>query len=114
MTTVRDWAWDTHRRPTEPPVMRRPAVYLVAAMAATLTVLLARTFYVLLVIIGAAVLQLPFPFTPRQNSLLAMVTVVLWWRSDKREQVRTDRAALRDGDADLHAYNDMLERMGKR
>ncbi len=46
--------------------------------------------------------------------ILAMVTVVLWWRSDKREQVRTDRAALRDGDADLHAYNDMLERMGKR
>lgn len=31
MTTVRDWAWGTHRRPTEPPVMRRPAVYLVAA-----------------------------------------------------------------------------------
>ena len=46
--------------------------------------------------------------------ILAMVTVVLWWRSDKREQVRTDRAAMRDGDAELHAYNDMLERMGKR
>ena len=48
---------------------------IVAAMAATLTVLLARTFYVLLLIVGAALLQLPFPFTPRQNSLLAMVTV---------------------------------------
>lgn len=46
--------------------------------------------------------------------ILAMVTVVLWWRSDKREQVRTDRAAVRDGDAELNAYNDMLERMGKR
>jgi len=48
---------------------------IVAAMAATLTVLLARTFYVLLIIVGAALLQLPFPFTPRQNSILAFVTV---------------------------------------
>jgi cation-transporting ATPase E len=48
---------------------------IVAAMAATLTVLLARTFYVLLIIIGASILQLPFPFTPRQNSILAFVTV---------------------------------------
>jgi cation-transporting ATPase E len=48
---------------------------IVAAMAATLTVLLARTFYVLLIIVGASLLQLPFPFTPRQNSVLAFVTV---------------------------------------
>jgi cation-transporting ATPase E len=48
---------------------------IVAAMAATLTVLLARTFYVLLIIVGASMLQLPFPFTPRQNSILAFVTV---------------------------------------
>jgi cation-transporting ATPase E len=48
---------------------------IVAAMAATLTVLLARTFYVLLIIVGAALLQFPFPFTPRQNSILAFVTV---------------------------------------
>jgi cation-transporting ATPase E len=48
---------------------------IVAAMAATLTVLLARTFYVLMIIVGAALLQLPFPFTPRQNSILAFVTV---------------------------------------
>ena len=48
---------------------------IVAAMAATLTVLLARTFYVLLIIVGAALLQLPFPFTPRQNSILAFITV---------------------------------------
>lgn len=46
--------------------------------------------------------------------ILAIITVVLWARSDKRDQVRTDRAAARDGDAELHAYNDMLERMGKR
>jgi cation-transporting ATPase E len=48
---------------------------IVAAMAATLLVLLARTFYVLLIIVAAALLQLPFPFTPRQNSILAFVTV---------------------------------------
>jgi cation-transporting P-type ATPase E len=48
---------------------------IVAAMAATLTVLLARTFYVLLIIVGASLLGLPFPFTPRQNSILAFVTV---------------------------------------
>jgi hypothetical protein len=48
---------------------------IVAAMAATLTVLLARTFYVLLIIVGASLLQLPFPFTPRQNSILALITV---------------------------------------
>jgi len=48
---------------------------IVAAMAATLTVLLARTFYVLLIIVGASLLALPFPFTPRQNSILAFVTV---------------------------------------
>ena len=44
-------------------------------MGATLTVLLARTFYVLLIIVGASLLELPFPFTPRQNSVLALVTV---------------------------------------
>jgi cation-transporting ATPase E len=48
---------------------------IVAAMTATLTVLLARTFYVLLIVIGASLLQLPFPFTPRQNSILALITV---------------------------------------
>jgi len=48
---------------------------IVAAMAATLTVLLARTFYVLLIIVGASLLELPFPFTPRQNSILAFITV---------------------------------------
>ncbi len=48
---------------------------IVAAMAATLTVLLARTFYVLLIIVGASILELPFPFTPRQNSILAFITV---------------------------------------
>ncbi|WAC66946.1 cytochrome c oxidase assembly protein [Agrococcus sp. SL85] len=45
---------------------------------------------------------------------LAITTVVLWARSDRRERTRIDRAADRDGGAELAAYNDMLERMGKR
>ncbi len=48
---------------------------IVAAMEATLILLLSRTFYVLLVIAGAAMLGLPFPITPRQNSVLAFATV---------------------------------------
>jgi cation-transporting ATPase E len=48
---------------------------IVAAMEATLILLLSRTFYVLLIIAGAAVLGLPFPLTPRQNSVLAFATV---------------------------------------
>ena len=46
--------------------------------------------------------------------IMAVVTTVKWARSDKKEQVRTDRAAARDGDAQLGAYNEMLEKMGKR
>ncbi|GAA3592369.1 cytochrome c oxidase assembly protein [Agrococcus terreus] len=46
--------------------------------------------------------------------VLAITTVVLWARSDKRERVRIDRAADRDGGAELAAYNEMLDRMGKR
>ncbi|HSW42057.1 MAG TPA: HAD-IC family P-type ATPase, partial [Patescibacteria group bacterium] len=48
---------------------------IVAAMEATLVLLLARTFYVLLIIAGAALLGLPFPITPRQNGVLAFATV---------------------------------------
>ncbi len=48
---------------------------IVAAMEATLVLLLSRTFYVLLIIAGAALLGLPFPLTPRQNSVLAFATV---------------------------------------
>jgi len=48
---------------------------ILAAMEATLVILLARTFYVLLIIAGAAAAGLPFPLTPRQNSVLAFVTV---------------------------------------
>jgi cation-transporting ATPase E len=48
---------------------------ILAAMEATLIILLSRTFYVLLIVAGAALLALPFPMTPRQNSGLAFVTV---------------------------------------
>jgi putative copper resistance protein D len=46
--------------------------------------------------------------------ILAMILVWQWARSDEREAVRRDRAADRDGDAELRAYNEMLERMAKR
>ena len=46
--------------------------------------------------------------------ILAIITTVLWTRSDKKDQVRLDRAADRTNDAELGAYNDMLDRMGKR
>ena len=40
--------------------------------------------------------------------LLAIVLAVQWSRSDERETRRRDRAADRDGDAELAAYNAML------
>ena len=38
--------------------------------------------------------------------ILAIVVAISWSRSDDREAVRYDRAADRDGDAELNAYND--------
>nr|WP_241249653.1 bifunctional copper resistance protein CopD/cytochrome c oxidase assembly protein [Agrococcus sp. KRD186] len=46
--------------------------------------------------------------------ILAIITSVLWARSDKKERTRIDRAADRDGDAQRHAYNDMLDKMENR
>ena len=48
---------------------------IVAAMGATIIVLLTRTFCVLLIVVAATALGLPFPLTPRQNAILALVTV---------------------------------------
>jgi cation-transporting ATPase E len=48
---------------------------IVAGMRATLNVLLARTAYMVLLVAAAAMLALPFPFTPRNNAVLALVTV---------------------------------------
>ena len=45
---------------------------------------------------------------------LAITVAILWSRSDSREAKRRDRAADRDGDAELEAYNAMLsERAGR-
>ena len=47
---------------------------------------------------------------------LAIIVAVLWSRSDTREAKRMDRAADRDGNAELEAYNAMLSngRVGRR
>ena len=50
---------------------------VVNGMRAVLSILLARTFYMLLIIAGASLLSLPFPMTPRHNAVLALVTVGL-------------------------------------
>jgi putative copper resistance protein D len=45
---------------------------------------------------------------------LAIIVAILWSRSDTREAKRRDRAADRNGDAELEAYNAMLsERAGR-
>ena len=41
-------------------------------------------------------------------AIIAIAIVVLWSRSDDREQKRYDRKADRDGDAELEEYNRML------
>ncbi|GAA3680628.1 cytochrome c oxidase assembly protein [Nocardioides ginsengisoli] len=42
--------------------------------------------------------------------MVIVVLVIQWWRDDDREARRRDRAADRDGDAELAAYNAMLQR----
>lgn len=46
--------------------------------------------------------------------LIAIGVAIMWSRSDAREMRRTDRAALRNNDADLGAYNAMLARLNER
>jgi cytochrome c oxidase assembly factor CtaG/uncharacterized membrane protein len=46
--------------------------------------------------------------------ILAIVVALQWARSDDREAKRIDRAAERDGDADLEAYNAMLASRAER
>lgn len=48
------------------------------------------------------------------NALIAIAIVVLWSRSDVREQKRYDRKAERDGDAELEEYNRMLAERAQR
>lgn len=46
--------------------------------------------------------------------LVAIGVAVMWSRSDARESKRTDRAADRNNDADLSAYNDMFAKLAER
>ncbi|HWH97675.1 MAG TPA: cytochrome c oxidase assembly protein [Pseudolysinimonas sp.] len=46
--------------------------------------------------------------------VLAVLVAILWNRSDTRDAKRSDRAADRDGDAELAAYNEMLAGRSKR
>ena len=45
---------------------------------------------------------------------LALGVAIMWSRSDAKETKRKDRAADRNNDADLHAYNDMFAKMAQR
>jgi putative copper resistance protein D len=46
--------------------------------------------------------------------LVAIGVAIMWSRSDDRESRRTDRAADRNNDADLTAYNDMFAKLAER
>ena len=46
--------------------------------------------------------------------LVLVALLVQWTRSDQRTAKRLDRAADRDDDADLAAYNTMLAEMARR
>ncbi len=48
---------------------------VVSGMIAVGSLLLARTVYMLLIVVIAALLALPFPLTPKNNAVLALVTV---------------------------------------
>jgi cation-transporting ATPase E len=48
---------------------------VVAQMIAVASLLLARTIYMLLIVVVAALMSLPFPFTPKNNAVLSLVTV---------------------------------------
>jgi len=48
---------------------------VVAQMIAVSSLLLARTVYMLLIVVAAALLAQPFPFTPKNNAVLSLVTV---------------------------------------
>ncbi|CAM3240160.1 Copper transport protein YcnJ precursor [Arthrobacter ulcerisalmonis] len=46
--------------------------------------------------------------------LVAIGVAIMWSRSDQRETKRVDRAADRNNDADLNAYNDMFAKLAQR
>ena len=46
--------------------------------------------------------------------ILSGLVILSWIRSDEREAKRSDRQAVRDGDAELEAYNRMLGKIARR
>lgn len=50
---------------------------IINGMYDVVRLLLSRTLYLMLLIVGAAVMSLPFPITPKHNSILAILTVGL-------------------------------------
>ena len=59
---------------------------------------------------------MPMPAARRSRTAVALAILValMWSRSDARDAKRQDRAAERDGDAELIAYNEMLATRAKR
>lgn len=53
-------------------------------------------------------------FSEVPTVLVLLVVVVGWSRSSEREARRADRAADRDGDHDLHTYNEYLAALSRR
>jgi len=47
-------------------------------------------------------------------ALMSTALALRWIQSDQRERRRYDRQADRDGDAELHAYNEHLQRLSRR
>ena len=45
---------------------------------------------------------------------LAIIVSWQWFKSDRRDSVRLDRASNRSGNQDLHSYNQMLDRINQR
>ena len=46
--------------------------------------------------------------------ILTIIVSIQWFKADKRESVRLDRASDRSGNKDLDEYNQMLDRINKR
>jgi cation-transporting ATPase E len=72
------------------PTAFREGQRIVNGMQDIVRLFLARTFYVTLLILGAAILGVAFPITPKHNSILALLTVGIptlalaaWARPDK-------------------------------
>ncbi len=57
------------------PVALREGQRIIRGMMDVIRLLLTRTFYVFLLIIGAQIASAPFPVTPKHNALIALLTV---------------------------------------